>query len=527
MTDTSASEINTVPVVIIGAGPTGLTAATLLARYGIDCLALERWPSVYPQPRAVALDDEVYRILGRLGIGEAFAEISRPIHGLRLLDHRLRVLAEFRRTTSRGRHGYPAAALFDQPELEHLLRANLARHPRAGIRGGIEVTALEQDPNGVTVCYTDTSTGSTGTVRTRYVLGCDGANSLTRTTIGSTMRDLRFAQRWLVLDVATDVDLGQWDGVHQVCDPDRAGTFMRVGETRYRWEFRLKPHESADVYSDPAWLHRLTAPWAGHVPAEKLEIVRVAEYTFRAQLADRWRDRRVFILGDAAHLTPPFIGQGMGSGVRDAANLAWKLAGVLEDALPERILDTYQHERKPHARALIRTAKLLGTAMTRGGAAGNVLRSVVAPHLYRVPGISNLILDSRTPPLRASDLVHVRPGRHRLAGTLGPNAVLPDGRRLDQAADGRFAVITAHEPTAVQQAATDARGAIVVTAGAGTELRAWLDTGHARAAVVRPDGTVLCDGSTVADVLAALPEFRLSVYRTPDISLGEGRHSSR
>ena len=140
---------------------------------------------------------------------------------------------------------------------------------------------------------------------------------------------------------------------------------MRVGDTRYRWEFRLGAGETADDYRDIARLHPLHRA-RGPVTSRSTgcEIVRVAEYTFRAQLADRWRDRRVFLLGDAAHLTPPFIGQGMGAGLRDAANLAWKLAGVLAGRLPETVLDTYQAERKPHARALIRLAKLVGTAMT-------------------------------------------------------------------------------------------------------------------------------------------------------------------
>ncbi len=159
------------------------------------------------------------------------------------------------------------------------------------------------------------------------------------------MQDLHLEQRWLVVDVDTDADLAQWEGVHQLCDPPRAGTYMRVGATRYRWEFRLRPGESENDFRGVGRLHPLISPWTGNVPVDRLRLVRLAEYTFRARLADRWRDRRVFLLGDAAHLTPPFIGQGMGAGVRDAANLAWKLAGVLDGTLPERVLDTYQAER--------------------------------------------------------------------------------------------------------------------------------------------------------------------------------------
>jgi 3-(3-hydroxy-phenyl)propionate hydroxylase len=493
------------PVIIVGAGPTGLTAATLLAQSGVECLVLDRWEAVYPQPRAVHLDDEVYRTLARLGLGDALAAISRPCRGLRLVDKDMRVLAELRRDTDRGRHGYPQANMFDQPELERLLRDNLSRYPTATIRGGVEVTALTQDGDGpVRVELTDRATGTPDTLLADYVLGCDGANSIARAAIGSTMRDLRFEQRWLVVDVATTAGLAAWDGVHQVCDTDRAATYMRVGATRYRWEFRLKPGETGDDFREITRLHPLIAPWTTSTPVEELEIVRIAEYVFRAQVADRWRDRRIFLLGDAAHLTPPFIGQGMGAGVRDAANLAWKLAGVLHGTLPGSVLDTYETERKPHARTMIRRAKLVGTAMTAGGRLGNLLRRVVAPQLHQLPGLQQHILDGESPRLGRSALV-IRPRLRRTpAGRLCPNPTLGH-RRFDELAAGRLAVVTAMNPTIRQQARIERSGAVVVEAPAGTPLGTWLEESRADAAIVRPDGTVLHAGRSLTALCAALP----------------------
>ncbi|KDN21542.1 3-(3-hydroxyphenyl)propionate hydroxylase [Amycolatopsis rifamycinica] len=486
------------PVVIVGAGPTGLTAAALLGRYGVECLVLERWDSVYPRPRAVHLDDEVHRILGRLGLAGEFAAISRPCHGLRLLDPDLRVLAEFRRSPGAGRHGYPEANMFDQPDLEHLLRTHLETIGAVTLRGDTEVTGIRQDGTGVRVETTDRGTGERETIHAGYVLGCDGANSRTRTAIGATMADLNFDQRWLVVDIATTADLGQWQGVHQVCDPARAATYMRIGETRHRWEFRLLAGEAGEDFRDPDRLHPLIAPWIRHIPADDLEIVRVAEYTFRARVADRWRDRRVFLLGDAAHLTPPFIGQGMGAGLRDAVNLAWKLAGVLDGTLPESALGTYEAERKPHARAMIRRAVLVGRAMTDGGRLGDLIRRAVAPRL------TGRVLGSETPALSRSALV-VRPRlRRTLAGRLCPNALLDDGRRFDDVADGRFAVVTADVPSDAERAAVEERGAVLVTTRSSGELHRWLRTGTA---VVRPDGTVL---STSGRLGRALPRL------TPD-----------
>ncbi|MFB8005136.1 bifunctional 3-(3-hydroxy-phenyl)propionate/3-hydroxycinnamic acid hydroxylase [Nocardia sp. NPDC056000] len=501
----------TLPVVIVGAGPSGLTAATLLAQYGIESLVLERWEGVYPQPRAVHLDGEIRRIVERLGIGAVFDAIARPALGLRLVDPRHRVLAQFDRDPAGGRNGFPEANLFDQPELEALLRANLGRYRAVSLRGGVEVTGLAVERDCVRVDVDDRATGATESVRARYVLGCDGANSLVRTAIGARMRDLRFEQRWLVVDLATTVDPGHWGGVHQVCDPRRAATYMRIGTTRHRWEFRLLPGESADDFRDLDRLGPLLAPWLADADREGLELVRVAEYTFRAQLADRWRAGRVFLLGDAAHLTPPFIGQGMGAGVRDAANLSWKLAGVLRGELPESVLGTYEIERKPHAHMMIRLAKLTGLTMTEGGELGNRLRALLAPRLHRLPGLTRTIISGESPPLHRSALVTAPPLRRGVAGRLVPNERLADGRRVDDLIAGRYAVITTSATSPVEEATVEQRGGVVLHAVPGTALHRWLRGGRADAVLVRPDGTVQTSGRTLSDLYPSLPRFAPSL----------------
>lgn len=498
-----------VPVVIVGAGPTGVTVATLLAQYGVDCLLLDRWAQVYPQPRAVHLDDEVYRILARLGIAEEFAEISRPALGLRLVDGSLRTLTEFTRANRLSRNGFPQANMFDQPDLERLLRTNLQRHPRVDFRGDVEVRDVTQDGSRALVTFAHRREGGEHggeqVVAADYVLGCDGANSITRDRIGSTMSDLGFDQRWLVVDVATSTDLRQWEGVHQVCDPHRAGTYMRIGESRYRWEFRLLEQESAADFATLDALMPLIRPWTGRARPEDLQLVRATEYTFRAQLADRWRCGRIFLLGDAAHLTPPFIGQGMGAGLRDAANLAWKMAAVLGGTLPADVLDTYEQERKPHARHMIRLALGVGRAMTAGGRFGDLARRLVVPRMHLIPGLRAKVLASETPALRRSALIRTsrRPGG--LAGRLCPNPVVAEGNRLDDVLGDGFALVTTSAPRPADRELIARRGAALHMVAPGSELATWL--GRAGAAVVRPDRTVLQTGRELGSLCTSLPAF--------------------
>ena len=478
------------PVLVVGAGPVGLVAALLLARRGVPVTLLERRVEPHLAPQAVHLDGAAVRVLQAAGVGDAFAAVSRPAGGLRLVDRRLRPFAVFPR--SAGPDGWPRSVLFDQPELADLLRAAVAGHPLVDLRWGGEVESLEQT-DGVRATVRDVRTGRREVVAGAALLGCDGADSTVRAAIGAHWRELGAGQRWFVVDVRSPRPLPTWGGVDQVCDPRRAATFMALTGDRYRWEFRMRPGETAADLT--ARLAELTARWA----PPPLQLVRAAEYTFRARLADRWRDRRVLLLGDAAHLTPPFIGQGLGAGLRDAHNLAWKVAAVRAGA-EDGLLATYQTERAPHAEAVIRGAVRIGRAMTGGHGVAAALRQPLVAALLRVPAVRERAARGIEDRLPAGALVDRRRHRRDLAGTVCPQpTVVVDGRpvRLDDLlGDGYALLCTGPVPAALRERAA-ASGARTVRVGGAAALRDegtltdWLRAGRATAALLRPDRFVL------------------------------------
>src|SRR5579875_2111309 len=252
-----------------------------------------------------------------------------------------------------GPSGWPLSSMFNQPSLEALLDRRARQLPSVEVRRGVEVAGLEQDGEGVTL-----SGAHRGAVRARYVVGCDGANSTVRDLAGLPVHDLGFFYDWLVVDVILD-EARVFEPLNlQICDPARPTTVVSGGPGRRRWEFMRLPHETREELNDESRAWQLLAPWDVHPGNARLE--RHAVYTFRACYAEQWRVGRVFVAGDAAHLTPPFAGQGMCAGLRDAANLAWKLDLVLGGAADESLLDTYQQERLPSVRASIEFAMELG-----------------------------------------------------------------------------------------------------------------------------------------------------------------------
>jgi 3-(3-hydroxy-phenyl)propionate hydroxylase len=451
-------------VIVVGAGPAGCTVSLLLADSGIPVTLLERQTQPYPLPRAVHLDDEVARTLDRIGVTEGFLARSRPGSGLRLLDASHRVMAEFSRDHQASQHGFPQANMFHQPDLEELMLARVEAHPLITLRRGAEATGIDgtagpvtADPAGPVRVHARVA-GETQTFTGPVVLGCDGANSTIRELAGITMQDLGFTERWLVVDIQVPAGLDTWDGVEQICDPARAATFMQVTGDRYRWEFRLRDGEDQAGLITPAALGRLLQPWTGRDDLDGLQIIRSATYTFRAQMASRFRSGRIFLLGDAAHLTPPFIGQGLAGGLRDADNLAWKLAYVLTGRAGDDLLDTYDTERRPHATALVKKAVRVGWAMTGGQDWAAAARRIALAAAVRSDRICQAMGSTATPRLKTGALQHTPRRRMVLSGipaVLRPGSLIAnplvsagDGPpvRLDAILAGRAAVLTARRP---------------------------------------------------------------------------------
>lgn len=341
-----------VDVLVVGNGPVGATIAALLGRYGVTTLVLDKLHEIVLMPRAIALDNEALRILQLAGLSEdAFEKIVIPE-----VKMHSPVLGQFGRANTEGCiDGHPKLVTFYQPDLERAMRGQVSRLKSVTSLGGFELESLVEEEGCVVATVRDQN-GHSHSVRAQYLIGADGASSKVRTLIGQEFEGQTYAEDWLIVD-AKNRHQSAIDHIEFICDPRRPTPHMPAPGGRERWEFMLQPGESREELESPESIAQLIAPWVN--PLE-LEIERKAVYRFHARCCNRFSKGRTFLVGDAAHITPPFVGQGLVAGLRDGANLAWKLAWVLRGHAAPAILDSYDVERRPHAQAMINLAKLMG-----------------------------------------------------------------------------------------------------------------------------------------------------------------------
>lgn len=352
MDGSSSGSPEDVDVLIVGYGPVGASLAAVLGRYGVRTLVIDREAGVFTAPRAIALDDEALRSLQTIGVTEdAFAKVAIP--RVRMICPYVGEFAELH--TSGSVDGHPKLVTFFQPELERALRDLVERTTGVTIRPRTEFTGLREEGARVYATVRDLDTAREWTVRARFLVGADGARSKVREAIGEDPRGESYVEDWFIVD-ALGVS-GDFDHVEFHCDPRRPTPHMVAPGGRTRWEFMLAPGETRESMDSDETLRALLAPWT---KSEEVTIERKAFYRFAARSCDRYRVGRVFLAGDAAHVTPPFAGQGLVAGLRDAVNLGWKLAWVVHGHADEAILDSYDVERRPHATKMIALAKFAG-----------------------------------------------------------------------------------------------------------------------------------------------------------------------
>ncbi len=481
-------------VAVIGCGPVGAMAANLLGRQGLSVVVLEKETEHYPLPRAVHLDHEMMRLFQSAGV------IDRVEPDMVATDGHLHVGADhgvirYMGTVGKPRpFGWANDYFFYQPEFEAHLRAAFVDNGRIGLLLGAEFTALSQDDSGVMVAYAQD--GAQRSLTVRWVIAADGSRSPVRKALGVKLDDLDFEEPWLVVDAEVEgpVTFPDLTGVPEgadlqrlsvmMCDPARPATVVPGRRNHRRWEFMLLPHEDDAEMMREENVATLVGAWMKDVPHK---IVRAATYRFHGLVAEQWQVGRVFLAGDAAHQTPPFFGQGMCHGLRDVANLAWKMAAIVNDDANEDILSTYQPERDPHVRGVIGAAVAAGRYICELDQAKAAERdaSIRAQSAQKqgetaadlIPAISTGFVAQGTP----------------AAGQRFIQPILADGRKLDDLVGQGWRLFVAD----------GGDGNVIVARelpdnGAVTQ---WLEAREVEAVLVRPDHYVFGTGSA-AELLA-------------------------
>lgn len=454
-----------IDVAIIGGGPVGLLLANLLGRRGVSVRVLEKQRQLYPMPRAIHFDAEAMRAFQAAGLAQEILPHTHVGKGMLFKNRAGETLLDWSRAQTVGPMGWYESYRFYQPGLEYELRAGLERFDHVTLHCGAEATSICQTDEAITLGLADKTELSAA-----YVVGADGSNSFARTALGIGLHDLGFEERWLVIDAVLKRvrdDLG--DHSIQYCDPDAPATYVRGVGMRRRWELRLNADDPEAIPEAEIW--RRLAHW---ITPDDAELERAAVYTFRSRVAESWRQGRILLAGDAAHQMPPFMGQGMCAGVRDAANLGWKLAAVVRGA-DDALLDTYQSEREANARAFIEKSVALG----------GLINQTAAGHIPL--GRMQSIWPDLGPGLGARDGV---------GGTLAPQPRDAGGMLADDAANHGFYLLAARSLPAPLPCITGAQD--------------WLATRELTGAIVRPDGYVLggcCHEGQPAALYSLIPDL--------------------
>jgi 3-(3-hydroxy-phenyl)propionate hydroxylase len=451
-------------------GPVGATLANLLALRDLDVLIVDREPEIYALPRAVQFDGECMRVFQTIGIADEMLPDLMVVPGMRFVDSSGDIIVDWSRPMGLGPHGWPASYRFHQPNLEAVLRRRLCRYEKIDVRRKHDVFSLEQTSGRVLMRMEDLATGRLLATRAKYVVGCDGARSTVRRFMGTELEDLKSHERWLVLDLLLNQELPRLgDYAIQYCDSSSPATYIRGIGNRRRWELMLPKSFDTSVLSQPQQIWALLEKWIS--PAEA-RIERSAVYTFHSVLASGWRAGRLLIAGDAAHQTPPFMGQGMCAGIRDAANLAWKLADVISGVAGERLLDSYETERAPHVRIFIEEAVRLG----------NIIRDTECA--VAAGGDS---LAARAQEKFVTPEPRLGPGMHDAsahAGKVSEQPRLGDGRRLDDVAGYNALLLVAPGFIEVPNATSKNLHVIIADSEASQD---YLNRLSAKAVLIRPD----------------------------------------
>jgi 3-(3-hydroxy-phenyl)propionate hydroxylase len=508
-------------IAILGLGPVGSLAAILFAGAGLKVAVIEKDEEVYRLPRAVNLDGEILRALQPLGLAEDLNALLQPVReGERVGFANSRREFLFGTPVSAfGVNGWQPMNMFDQPEVETFLRDTALAHPGVTAWIGHTATGIHDDGSAVTI-----ELDRAGPVIARRLLGCDGAASFTRRVIGSGWRNLGYDHDWLVVDVIAREGNTLANTTLQVCDPDRIQTYVCTKDPYRRWEFKLNPGETWEEMLEPSKIASLIEAWT---PAGTYEIRRAAMYQFHAATADTWRAGNVFIAGDAAHQTPPFLGQGMNAGLRDVINLSWKLAMVMDGRADEALLDTYQAERDAHAHDLVDWAVSIGRLMEHLAAEEAAERAgqepPAAPPDLKSAGYGQ---GREQPPLRDGVIMVDQVRKDSPVGYLMSQPIVASGDRtcrLDDLLGPGFAIVgRTMADLALSEASrriVDELGANVFSLEGLSEVRGHIDRGFgdSPALIVRPDRYVFgcVDDDHDLDALIHTLGERLHLHQPP------------